>query len=171
MHVAPWKSGPFKGRVKRGLMWKSGPSGCVQRGLMWKSGPSGPRLVGLTSALAPEGRRSFPETIVMNILQLGPRKNGIAGRGSSRHPNTRFKVWGRRNTSCATLTAEKLRDIDVVIDFTMPHCVIANIEAWVQACKNMVVERLAGTTNSITFANWSKLTTRDSSTRQISPWE
>ncbi len=43
------------------------------------------------------------------------------------------------NAGCAALTAEKLHDVDVVIDFTAPHCVLANIEACVRAGKNMVV--------------------------------
>src|SRR5262249_37329690 len=36
-------------------------------------------------------------------------------------------------------SAENLRGIDVVIDFTTPHCVLAHIEACANAGKNMVV--------------------------------
>ena len=45
----------------------------------------------------------------------------------------------KENGSNAVLTPEKLRDIDAVIDFTAPHCVLSNIEASVHAGKNMVV--------------------------------
>jgi len=45
----------------------------------------------------------------------------------------------KENAACAALTTEKLRDIDVVIDFTTPHCVVANIEACTLAGKNIVV--------------------------------
>ena len=45
----------------------------------------------------------------------------------------------KENASSAALTPEKLRNIDAVIDFTTPHCVLANIEACVKAGKNMVV--------------------------------
>jgi 4-hydroxy-tetrahydrodipicolinate reductase len=43
------------------------------------------------------------------------------------------------NASNAALTPEKLRNIDAVIDFTAPHCILSNIEACVQAGKNMIV--------------------------------
>ena len=43
------------------------------------------------------------------------------------------------NAACAALTTQKLRHIDAVIDFTTPHCVVANIEACLHAGKNMVV--------------------------------
>jgi 4-hydroxy-tetrahydrodipicolinate reductase len=45
----------------------------------------------------------------------------------------------KENGASAALHPDKLRDIDEVIDFTTPHCVLANIEACVQASKNMVV--------------------------------
>ena len=43
------------------------------------------------------------------------------------------------NVDGAALTAEKLRGIDVVIDFSVPASVIGHIEACVTAGKNMVV--------------------------------
>ena len=43
------------------------------------------------------------------------------------------------NAACAALTPEKLRAVDVVIDFTAPSCVVGHIEACVAAGKNMVV--------------------------------
>jgi len=43
------------------------------------------------------------------------------------------------NADCMALAAGRLRDVAVVVDFTTPHCVIANIEACVKAGKNLVV--------------------------------
>ena len=43
------------------------------------------------------------------------------------------------NADGAALTAEKLRKVEVVIDFTAPSCVLGHIEACVTAGKNMVV--------------------------------
>ena len=48
-------------------------------------------------------------------------------------------VGAAENAAGAALTAEKLRDIAVVIDFTSPSCVLGHIEACVTAGKNMVV--------------------------------
>jgi 4-hydroxy-tetrahydrodipicolinate reductase len=43
------------------------------------------------------------------------------------------------NPGATALTAEKVRDIDAVIDFTIPQAVLGNIEACLSARKNMVV--------------------------------
>jgi 4-hydroxy-tetrahydrodipicolinate reductase len=43
------------------------------------------------------------------------------------------------NPNASALTKEKLRDIDVVIDFTTPQAVLGNIEACIRAGKNMIV--------------------------------
>jgi 4-hydroxy-tetrahydrodipicolinate reductase len=48
-------------------------------------------------------------------------------------------VGAAENADCAALAAEKLREVDVVIDFTTPSCVAAHIDACVNAGKNMVV--------------------------------
>ena len=45
----------------------------------------------------------------------------------------------RKIPAPTALTAEKLRAIDAVIDFTIPQAVLGNIEACVSAGKNMVV--------------------------------
>jgi 4-hydroxy-tetrahydrodipicolinate reductase len=76
----------------------------------------------------------------MNLLILGRGKTGslVAEVASEREHQVRI-AGSQQNQACAALTAEKLRDIDAVIDFTMPHCVLANIEAAVRAGKNMVV--------------------------------
>jgi 4-hydroxy-tetrahydrodipicolinate reductase len=76
----------------------------------------------------------------MNLLLLGRGKTGslVAEVAAARKHSTQI-AGAKENAACATLTAEKLRDIDAVIDFTAPHCVVANIEACVKAGKNMVV--------------------------------
>ena len=55
-----------------------------------------------------------------------------------RRHHTRM-VGSRENASGQALTSEKLNEIDAVIDFTAPHCVLANIEACIRAGKSMVV--------------------------------
>jgi 4-hydroxy-tetrahydrodipicolinate reductase len=76
----------------------------------------------------------------MHLLVLGRGKTGsvVADVGRERRHNVRV-AGASENAGCAALTPEKLRDIDVVIDFTTPHCVVNNIEACVRSGKNMVV--------------------------------
>jgi 4-hydroxy-tetrahydrodipicolinate reductase len=76
----------------------------------------------------------------MNLLILGRGKTGslVAEVASARKHHIHV-AGSKENSSCAALTPEKLRDVDAVIDFTTPHCVVAHIEACVKAGKNMVV--------------------------------
>jgi len=76
----------------------------------------------------------------MNLLLLGRGKTGsvVAEVAAERKHHVRL-VGSTENSACAALTPEKLRGMDAVIDFTGPHCVLANIEACVRAGKNMVV--------------------------------
>jgi 4-hydroxy-tetrahydrodipicolinate reductase len=76
----------------------------------------------------------------MNLLILGRGKTGslVADVAAARKHQVRI-AGSKENASCAALTPEKLRDIDTVIDFTAPHCALANIEACVKSGKNMVV--------------------------------
>jgi len=76
----------------------------------------------------------------MNLLILGRGKTGslVAEVAAGRKHNVRV-VGSKENPACAALTEEKLRGIDVVIDFTTPPTVLAHIEACVHAGKNMVV--------------------------------
>jgi len=76
----------------------------------------------------------------MNLLILGRGKTGslVAEVAAERKHSVRT-VGANENAACAALTPEKLHDIDVVIDFTAPHCVVAHIEACVRSGKNMVV--------------------------------
>jgi 4-hydroxy-tetrahydrodipicolinate reductase len=76
----------------------------------------------------------------MNILVLGRGNTGslVAEVARQRNHNV-HTVGAAENAACAALTADKLRDIDVVIDFTAPFCVVGHIEACVGQGKSMVV--------------------------------
>jgi 4-hydroxy-tetrahydrodipicolinate reductase len=76
----------------------------------------------------------------MNILLLGRGKTGSLAAEVGRRRGHHVDVVGAaENAGGAALTAEKLRGIDVVIDFSVPSSVIGHIEACVGAGKNMVV--------------------------------
>ncbi|PYX51015.1 MAG: 4-hydroxy-tetrahydrodipicolinate reductase [Acidobacteria bacterium] len=76
----------------------------------------------------------------MNLLILGRGKTGTLVAKVARERKHHIQIAGaKENEACAALTPETLRDVDVVIDFTAPECVIANIEAAVKPGKNMVV--------------------------------
>ena len=76
----------------------------------------------------------------MNLLLLGRGKTGslVAEVATERKHHIRT-AGSSENANGAALSPEKLRDIDAVIDFTTPHCVVPNIDACVHAGKNMVV--------------------------------
>jgi 4-hydroxy-tetrahydrodipicolinate reductase len=76
----------------------------------------------------------------MHFLLLGRGKTGslVAEVAAERKHHVR-SLEIEENRGGAALTPENLRGIDVVIDFTAPASVIANIEATVHAGKNMVV--------------------------------
>ncbi len=76
----------------------------------------------------------------MKLLILGRGKTGSLVAEAAAERKHHIRVAGsKENAAGAALTPENLRDIDAVIDFTAPHCVLANIEACVKAGKNMVV--------------------------------
>jgi len=76
----------------------------------------------------------------MNLLILGRGKTGSLVANVARESKHHVRVVGaQENADCAALDPEKLRDTDVVIDFTTPDCVGAHIEACVRNGKNMVV--------------------------------
>lgn len=76
----------------------------------------------------------------MNLLLLGRGKTGslVAEVGGARKHHVRV-AGSKENAAAAALTKANLQDIDTVIDFTAPYCVLAHIEAVVSAGKNMVV--------------------------------
>jgi len=76
----------------------------------------------------------------MQLLILGRGKTGSQVAEVARERRHHVQIAGaKENAACAALTPEKLRHIDAVIDFTAPHCVLANIEACLKAGKNIVV--------------------------------
>jgi len=76
----------------------------------------------------------------MRLLILGRGKTGSLVADVARQRGHDIRVAGAsENAGGAALAAEKLREIDVVIDFTAPSCVVANIEACIREGKNMVV--------------------------------
>ena len=76
----------------------------------------------------------------MNILLLGKGKTGSLVAEAARQRGHRVQVAGSTdNAGGAALVPEKLHDIDVVVDFTGPHCVVGHVETCVHAGKNMVV--------------------------------
>jgi 4-hydroxy-tetrahydrodipicolinate reductase len=76
----------------------------------------------------------------MKLLILGRGKTGSLVADVSRERKHQIEVISsKENAACAALTGERLRDADVVIEFTAPHCVLAHVETCVRAGKNMVV--------------------------------
>jgi 4-hydroxy-tetrahydrodipicolinate reductase len=76
----------------------------------------------------------------MKLLILGRGKTGSLVAEVARHRGHDVEVVGAaENAAGAALTADKLRDVDLVIDFTAPACVVGHIEACINADKNMVV--------------------------------
>jgi 4-hydroxy-tetrahydrodipicolinate reductase len=76
----------------------------------------------------------------MNLLLLGRGKTGSLAAEVARERRHHVQIAGaEENESGEALTPAKLQTIDAVIDFTTPHCVLANIKACVAAGKNMVV--------------------------------
>jgi 4-hydroxy-tetrahydrodipicolinate reductase len=76
----------------------------------------------------------------MKLLILGRGKTGSLVAEVAAERKHHIRVAGsKENAAGAALTPESLREIDAVIDFTAPHCVLAHIEACVKAGKNMVV--------------------------------
>jgi 4-hydroxy-tetrahydrodipicolinate reductase len=76
----------------------------------------------------------------MRFLILGRGKTGSLVAEVARHRGHDVQVAGTaENTGGAALAADKLRDVDGVIDFTAPSSVVSHIEACVHAGKTMVV--------------------------------
>jgi 4-hydroxy-tetrahydrodipicolinate reductase len=76
----------------------------------------------------------------LNIVVLGPGKTGSMVAGVARERGHQVQAIDvDLNQGGAWLTAENLREGDVVIDFTAPDAVLGNINACVRAGKSMVV--------------------------------
>jgi 4-hydroxy-tetrahydrodipicolinate reductase len=77
---------------------------------------------------------------VLNFLLLGRGKTGALVGGVARERGHFVCAIGAaENQAAHALNPEALREIDVVIDFTTPQAVLANIEACARTGKNMVV--------------------------------
>jgi 4-hydroxy-tetrahydrodipicolinate reductase len=80
------------------------------------------------------------EERIVNLLILGRGKTGsLVSEGARDRGHETTILCAAENPHASALTKEKLRDVDVVIDFTTPQAVLGNIEACVGAGKNMVV--------------------------------
>jgi 4-hydroxy-tetrahydrodipicolinate reductase len=76
----------------------------------------------------------------MRVLVLGAGKTGsLVAEVAHEHGHRADVFRSKDNPNASALTAEALAPVDVVIDFTTPHCVLENIRACVAAGKNMVV--------------------------------
>jgi len=76
----------------------------------------------------------------MKLLLLGHGKTGSLVAEVARERGHAVQVLtSSQNPNTAGLTADALRDVDAVVDFTTPHAVLKNIEACVRAHKSMVV--------------------------------
>jgi 4-hydroxy-tetrahydrodipicolinate reductase len=76
----------------------------------------------------------------MNLLILGRGKTGslVAEVARSRRHHVRV-LFAAENAGASALTPDSLAATDVVIDFTTPAAVVANVEACIRAKKNLVV--------------------------------
>lgn len=76
----------------------------------------------------------------MKLLVLGRGKTGsLVAEVARERGHSVHVLGGQENPRASALTAEFLRDIAVVIDFTAPDAVVANIEASVGCGKSIVV--------------------------------
>jgi 4-hydroxy-tetrahydrodipicolinate reductase len=76
----------------------------------------------------------------MKILLLGRGKTGSLVAEAARARQHVVRVLGAvDNPGGAALTASKLADVDVIIDFTTPQAFLAHVEACLHARKNLVV--------------------------------
>lgn len=77
----------------------------------------------------------------MNIALIGYGKTGkeIERLAPEHHINV-IKIFNRQNNAgAAGLTAHELNDVDVCIDFSVPHAVVQNITAAALCGKNIVI--------------------------------
>lgn len=76
----------------------------------------------------------------MNFLILGRGKTGslVAKFAAGRHHHLHV-LGAEENREAQALTPDLLQNIDVVVDFTSPGSVLANVQACLRAQKNMVV--------------------------------
>ena len=106
----------------------------------------------------------------LHIVVLGRGKTGALVAEVARERGYQVQtVATAENKDAAWLTAENLRSTDVVIDFTTPHAVLANIEAVVRNGKPMVVGTTGWYDEMQRVRRWLKLRARGLSSARISP--
>lgn len=76
----------------------------------------------------------------MKVLALGKGKTGsIVSEIAQQRGHNVTSLGAEENAAASALTAERLHEFDVVIDFTTPTAVLENIAACARARKSMVV--------------------------------
>ncbi len=76
----------------------------------------------------------------MKLLLLGAGKTGsLVADVAREHGHEITTLRSGENPNASALAAERLKPIDVVVDFTTPGCVLGHIRACLAAGKNMVV--------------------------------
>ena len=86
----------------------------------------------------------------LRLMVLGPGKTGSLVAEIARERGHQVQtIRSDVNTGAAWLTDEHLSDIDVVVDFTTPGAVLANVAACLRAHKAMVVGTRVMTTSGM----------------------
>src|SRR5260370_12801018 len=76
----------------------------------------------------------------MNLLILGRGKTGALVGEVARSRRHHVQVlFAAENAGASALTPDSLASADVVIDFTTPAAVVANVEACIRATKKLVL--------------------------------
>ena len=76
----------------------------------------------------------------MKLLLLGAGKTGsVVAEVARERGHVVETLRSKDNANASALTADILAPFDLVIDFTTPHCALANIHATIAAGKHMVV--------------------------------
>ena len=95
---------------------------------------------GDNSSRLPESAREELNLSAMRILLLGRGKTGSLVAEVARARGHEVEALrSTENPQASALSGEKLATVDLVIDFTTPHCVQQNIQAAVRGGKDMVV--------------------------------
>ena len=73
----------------------------------------------------------------MNLLLLGKGKTGsLVAEVARKKGHSATALGSSENPHGRALSADALREVDVIIDFTNPEAALANIRAWLAACKS-----------------------------------
>jgi 4-hydroxy-tetrahydrodipicolinate reductase len=73
----------------------------------------------------------------VNLLLLGKGKTGsLVAEVAREKGHSATALGSSENPHGRALSADALREVDVIIDFTNPEAALANIRAWLAACKS-----------------------------------